>query len=40
MKLTSIAAGAAAAVLAAPAVASAHVTVNPREAAAGVVHAS
>ncbi len=35
MKLIPIAAGAAAALLAAPAVASAHITVNPREAAAG-----
>jgi periplasmic copper chaperone A len=35
MRKSLIAAGAAAAILAAPAVASAHVTVNPREAAAG-----
>jgi hypothetical protein len=34
MKRSLIAAGAAAAILTAPAVASAHVTVNPREAAA------
>ena len=35
MRKSLIAAGAAAAILAAPAIASAHVTVNPREAAAG-----